>query len=80
MVGAGVKKFEQSERLTENIIPKKCKWIQDSVKTFQPEQNRVIMKSGKQVCKSDLYPTIEALLGSFFHLQHPIPFYATSPF
>jgi sulfide:quinone oxidoreductase len=49
LVGAGVFPKEQSERDESAFIPKGADWIQDYVAELQPEQNRVVTRSGRRI-------------------------------
>jgi sulfide:quinone oxidoreductase len=43
-------KAEDSERPMGDIIPKGAEWHRDSVAAFHPEDNKVKLASGKEVC------------------------------
>jgi NADPH-dependent 2,4-dienoyl-CoA reductase/sulfur reductase-like enzyme len=49
MVGAGMCKADDSKGNTGDILPANAHWIQDAVKSFQPEENSVTLRSGKKV-------------------------------
>ncbi len=51
MVGASIKNFEQAHGYTDQVLPKSCHWIQDKVVKFKPEENRVVIESGREVMK-----------------------------
>lgn len=48
LVGGGVFDIQDTVRKESELIPKGVKWIQDSVVSFQPEQNQVTCYSGLQ--------------------------------
>ena len=49
MVGAGMYKTKDSRGSTKEYLPSNSKWIQDSVQSFQPDENSVTLKSGRKV-------------------------------
>ncbi|MBK8442106.1 MAG: NAD(P)/FAD-dependent oxidoreductase [Sphingobacteriales bacterium] len=49
LVGAGVYDIKKTERLEKDFIPKKATWIKDAVVAFEPEHNKVVCKSGKEI-------------------------------
>jgi len=49
LVGAGVLPREDARRKEADLIPAGAEWIQDAVASFQPEQNKVTLQSGKTV-------------------------------
>lgn len=49
LVGAGLKTFDQTQRQTKQILPKQCKWIQDRVQTFSPEENFITTENGDEL-------------------------------
>ncbi len=49
LVGAGVFPLEASVRNEADFIPTGTTWIQDAVATFEPEHNRVTLKSGSHI-------------------------------
>ncbi|XP_033126219.1 sulfide:quinone oxidoreductase, mitochondrial-like [Anneissia japonica] len=49
MVGGGLKTFGQSARMTKDVFPSKATWIQDSAVGFDPDNNTVLTKDGKQL-------------------------------
>jgi eukaryotic sulfide quinone oxidoreductase len=49
LVGGGLKKIEESSRPMSSILPKETKWIQNSIKSFDPKQDVVELKDGTKV-------------------------------
>jgi sulfide:quinone oxidoreductase len=49
LVGGGQYRLEKTARPEQQCIPVGVAWIQDAVATLDPDQNRVITQSGKQV-------------------------------
>ena len=49
LVGAGVVSKEETVRDEGDYIPKRATWIHDAVEGFDPENNRVYLKSGRAV-------------------------------
>ena len=50
LVGAGLKKFEQSQRPEGKVMPKGVDWIKDTVMQFDPDNNTVTTGNGDEVC------------------------------
>jgi len=48
LVGGGVFPKEESVREQEEYIPHGAEWIQEKVKAFDPDHNKVIMESGEE--------------------------------
>lgn len=46
LVGAGIFPREESERNEADLIPPGVDWVRDSVETFEPEHNRIRLRSG----------------------------------
>ena len=46
MIGAGIKKVDDSYKKMKDVLPKKAKWIKDSVSTFEPESNKIVSNEG----------------------------------
>ncbi|MBI2993719.1 MAG: NAD(P)/FAD-dependent oxidoreductase [Gammaproteobacteria bacterium] len=46
LVGAGTFRLDHVQRREESLIPRGVEWIRDRVKKFEPDQNRVQLKSG----------------------------------
>jgi NADPH-dependent 2,4-dienoyl-CoA reductase/sulfur reductase-like enzyme len=40
---------EDSRRNTKDYLPSKARWIQDSVQSFQPEENAVTLRDGRKL-------------------------------
>ncbi|MEZ4608330.1 MAG: FAD/NAD(P)-binding oxidoreductase [Deinococcales bacterium] len=49
LVGGGVCPKEESERNEASVIPKSCVWIRDYAESFDPENNKVALASGKEL-------------------------------
>lgn len=49
LVGGGVFKAEKTRRSMPDVLPKEVKWIRESVKTFQPDENKVTLENGQMV-------------------------------
>lgn len=47
LVGAGVFTLDQTLKKESDLIPSSLKWIQDYAETFQPDDNRVTLRSGE---------------------------------
>ncbi len=47
MVGGGVFEAEQTAKAMSSLIPNKAKWLKNSVKSFFPKQNKVMLDDGK---------------------------------
>lgn len=76
LVGAGLKKFSQSERMEEDILPKGCTWIKDRVTKVDPDNNYVTTANGDLIGYDYLvvamglqlnYHKIEGLMEAFQH-------------
>lgn len=48
LVGAGVFDVYDTERPEAEVMPKKAKWLKESAKSFEPEQNAVITGEGNR--------------------------------
>jgi sulfide:quinone oxidoreductase len=48
LVGGGVFDIKKTERSEKSVIPKNAKWIQESVETFDPENQRFKTKNGNE--------------------------------
>ncbi len=48
MVGAGILKNSATARPMQSVIPKKTTWLQDSVASFEPEENKLMTTAGKE--------------------------------
>ena len=46
LVGAGTYDYEQTVRPMKDLIPKRAKWIQDSVTAFLPDESKIELKNG----------------------------------
>ena len=53
-MGGGIKRFDQSEDKTANLLPKSCNWIQDKAVEFDPENNTVKTSKGEKVRMNSL--------------------------
>lgn len=49
LIGAGLKELSSSHRNMKDILPKKAKWVKDSVSSFQPKDNSVTTKEGHTI-------------------------------
>ena len=49
LVGSGVKKFEQTRKPTNSILPQACSWIKESVTGVDPDKSKVFTSDGKEV-------------------------------
>jgi len=52
LVGAGLKKFPQSQRPMKNVLTD-ASWLKNSVEKFEPSKNRVLLSDGIQVSSDD---------------------------
>jgi sulfide:quinone oxidoreductase len=50
LVGAGIKKVEQTARPMKDVLPKNCDHLAEKVAEFDPDRNTVILGNGKKVC------------------------------
>ncbi|KAF9111217.1 hypothetical protein BGX27_005219 [Mortierella sp. AM989] len=48
-VGAGLKTFDESKMPMSEVMPEKAQWIKDSVASFNPKQNTVVLANGEEV-------------------------------
>jgi len=46
LVGAGLKRLQQSVRPTASLLPSTVTWLQDSVSAFHPDSNQVVTEAG----------------------------------
>ena len=58
LVGGGVFPKEVSVRAQEAYIPNGVTWVRDRVKSFDPENNRVVTEAGKTITYDDLVVTL----------------------
>ena len=49
LVGGGVFDSQSTKRMTRDLIPNGCTWINKSVTGFAPEENKVLLNSGAEV-------------------------------
>lgn len=49
MVGGGVFMQRDTVRPMADVMPRKAKWLRDSVATFEPERNAIVLQSGSRV-------------------------------
>ncbi|XP_077291460.1 sulfide quinone oxidoreductase isoform X2 [Arctopsyche grandis] len=49
LIGAGIKKLDSSHKEMKSVLPKKAKWIKDSVAVFEPEANKVTSNEGHTI-------------------------------
>ncbi|KAF9357760.1 hypothetical protein BGX26_003111 [Mortierella sp. AD094] len=48
-VGAGLKTFDESKMPMSEVMPEKAQWIKDSVASFNPNQNTVVLANGESI-------------------------------
>ncbi|MEZ4373396.1 MAG: FAD/NAD(P)-binding oxidoreductase [Polyangiaceae bacterium] len=58
LVGGGVFPKEVSVRPQQEYIPDGVTWVRDRVKSFDPENNRVVTEAGKTITYDDLVVTL----------------------
>jgi len=49
LVGAGIFDINATEKNEKDYMPKNATWIKDAVATFQPNDNKVVCLSGKEI-------------------------------
>ncbi|MFD1629794.1 NAD(P)/FAD-dependent oxidoreductase [Pseudopedobacter beijingensis] len=49
LVGAGTYDFDKTEKRIRDLIPEQAEWIQDSVISFYPEENKIELKKGIKI-------------------------------
>ncbi|MDX1941244.1 MAG: FAD/NAD(P)-binding oxidoreductase [Saprospiraceae bacterium] len=49
LVGAGTFDFDATERDMEDLIPRRAKWIKDSVETVDPDNNKIFTRDGLEI-------------------------------
>ncbi|XP_053980330.1 sulfide:quinone oxidoreductase, mitochondrial [Hylaeus volcanicus] len=49
LIGGGIRSFEDSKRPMKDVLPQQAKWLQESVMSFEPEQNQITMSNGDTV-------------------------------
>lgn len=49
LVGGGLKKIEESSRPMSSILPKETRWIQKSIRSFDPGTNVVQLEDGTKI-------------------------------
>ncbi len=49
LVGGGVVQKEVTEHTEASVMPKRAKWIRDSVAEFHPDQNHVVTRGGQKI-------------------------------
>lgn len=49
LVGAGTYDFDKTEKPIRDLIPEQAEWIQDSVISFYPEENKIELKNGVKI-------------------------------
>ena len=70
LVGAGLKKFEQTQSSTGRHLPEQCVWIRDKVVNFDPDLNSVTLCRGDEV--SALSCAVKCHLAICLKLQRTI--------
>ncbi|KAG0265158.1 hypothetical protein BG011_005370 [Mortierella polycephala] len=48
-VGSGLKTFDESKMAMSEVMPEKAQWIKDSVASFNPKQNTVVLANGESI-------------------------------
>jgi hypothetical protein len=48
-VGSGLKTLDESKMAMKEVMPEKAQWIKDSVASFNPTQNTVVLANGESV-------------------------------
>lgn len=49
LVGGGVFKAANTRRNMSDVIPAHTKWLKESVKTFLPNENQIVLENGQQI-------------------------------
>lgn len=49
LVGGGVLKREETVRTTKSVVPAGVKWVQNSVESFEPEENQISLSDGEKI-------------------------------
>ena len=49
LVGGGVFKREETERLMASVMPKSVQWVRSACAGFEPEHNRVVLEDGERI-------------------------------
>lgn len=49
LVGAGTYDFDKTEKRIRDLIPEQAEWVQDSVISFYPEENKIELKKGIKI-------------------------------
>jgi len=52
LVGGGIKTFDQTKRLTRDVLSKRCDWLQDKAVTFDPVNCTVTTQKGDVVSRN----------------------------
>lgn len=48
-VGSGLKTLDESKRAMKEVMPENAQWIKDSVASFNPDKNAVVLANGEAV-------------------------------
>lgn len=48
-VGSGLKTLDESKRAMKEVMPENAQWIKDSVASFNPDKNAVVLANGEEV-------------------------------
>ncbi|KAF9294220.1 hypothetical protein BGZ88_004217 [Linnemannia elongata] len=48
-VGSGLKTFDESKMAMSEVMPEKAQWIKDSVASFNPTKNTVVLANGESI-------------------------------
>jgi len=51
-VGSGLKTFDESKMAMSDVMPENAQWIKNSVASFNPTKNTVVLANGESVRKS----------------------------
>lgn len=49
LVGGGIKSNTASSRNMKDILPRSTDWVQNSVKSFDPDNNKILLQDGKEL-------------------------------
>ncbi|KAG0074570.1 hypothetical protein BGZ92_003317, partial [Podila epicladia] len=48
-VGSGLKTLDESKRAMKEVMPENAQWIKDSVASFNPDKNAVVLANGEAI-------------------------------
>ena len=69
LVGGGLKKFDDTHKTTQSVLPKNCDWLQTSVEGICPNENTVSTTDGRLV-RADHLAMFWLFLKSVTRLLH----------